>query len=160
MIRILLAVDSEVLRPRLLTILSETPGVQTVHNVADMHQVASEVREFKPDIVILSLLKLSQSSTNRLASLLRAENPHVSLVALTGPFTNRDETVRQEGGGDCAFNVTLGPKQLVNYISSFVTAEAAVTGTSTHCKSHRAKSTQSKRKGILHESENKTKETR
>lgn len=129
MTRILLAVDSGILRPRLISIISEIPGVQTICDVENTKQVVEEVRCFKPDVVLLSLLKLSQSST-RLASLLRAENPHLPLIALTGPFTTRDESGWQKVGGDCVFDVTLGHKMLVDYISNFVAKNKAPAETS------------------------------
>ncbi len=122
MIRILLAVDSEDLRPRLKAILTEITGVETVHDVANLQYVANEVSEFKPDIVILSLLKLCQSST-RLASFLRAENPNLPIIALTGPFTVRDEISWKKGGVDRAFNINLGLELLIDYVSAFVDAE-------------------------------------
>ncbi|MFZ1081979.1 MAG: hypothetical protein WAO19_08635 [Candidatus Kryptoniota bacterium] len=152
MIRILVAVDFEVLRPRLRAILSEISGVETVHDVANVQHVANEVREFKPDIVILSLLKLSHSST-RLASLLRAENPDLPLIALISPFTNRDEATWQKVGVDRTFNITSGHKLLIDYICAFVASGATR-------KRKSRETNRSRSKEIFHESEKITKETR
>ncbi len=124
MTRILLAVDSEILRPPLQEILSELPGVEAVHDVADLDRVEAEVREFKPDIVILSLIKLGQTSI-RLAPLLRAENPNLLLVALAGPFTFRDEAAWHSEGIDCALNIGMGDKKLIDYVSNYIAFNSA-----------------------------------
>ena len=121
--RALLAVDSEMLRPRLHTILNEIAGVETVHDVSDVRLVAKEVHDFEPDVVVLSLLEPDHSST-RLASILRAENPKLILIALTGPFTDIEDAAWHNAGFNCVFDITIGPNQLVDYISTFVSGKS------------------------------------
>jgi len=173
MTRVLLAVDSEMLRPRLHEILSEITGVEIVHDVTDIQGIEDEILQFKPDVVILSLLKLSQTSI-RLASLLRGKNPTLPLIALTGPFTSCDETLWKKEGVDHAFNITNGAKALIDYVTICIVPKTA-TGLSQlhHLKTDSRisptgnanlalpdRNSQSQSKYNLHESESKSTETR
>lgn len=53
--RLLIADDSEILRSRLIDLLSEVEGVKVVGEVSESHETIQAVQQLEPDIVILDI---------------------------------------------------------------------------------------------------------
>ncbi|HTX46494.1 MAG TPA: response regulator transcription factor [Solirubrobacteraceae bacterium] len=81
-IRIVLADDHQVVRRGLELVLSGTPEFEVVAQVGDVSSVGIAVREHQPDVLVLDLHMLGQSSLEAIPTL-RGTYPQTQIVVLT-----------------------------------------------------------------------------
>ncbi len=117
MMRILLATDSEIMRPKLRAIISEIPNVECVSDVADEVNVVCEVLSTCPDVVVVVLPKFGRLGTG-VVPVIRRINPDVIIVVLTLPFNSAGEEVWKEAGATFVFSLTTQLNQFIDCLTA------------------------------------------
>lgn len=81
--RVLLADDQAKVRSALSLLLGQEPGMDVVGETADMEHLMTQVKETRPDLILLDW-ELPGSTPNSLLQALRAFFPGVKVIALSG----------------------------------------------------------------------------
>ena len=82
-IRIVIADDELLFRKCLLALIRAAPDIEVVGEAADEAEAATKVRELKPDVIVLDLMKLGLDSTAVISAIHR-EFPQVMILVLAG----------------------------------------------------------------------------
>jgi len=80
--RIYVVDDSALIRERLIEMLSDNPEVQVVGQSADPFEAAANIRQTRPDVVILDIQMQGKSGIELLKELKR-ETPDIRVIVLT-----------------------------------------------------------------------------
>ncbi len=118
MIKIFLAADSEVLRPRLRMLLGEIPDLQIVGDLSDERQLGRMIKLHDADVFIVFFPKLGHSA-RRLVSIARGAHPRGIVIALTTGFEDVDEDAWWNDGATYTFNLTTQLQQFIDCLSTY-----------------------------------------
>ena len=117
--KILLACDSNMIRTRIETTINEVSDAEVIGMVTDTNGTIDEVERARPDVVVISFLKLSQSPL-RLASILRDKNPDIVLIALASATSPYSEDAWRRAGCDYVFSKTVKVDSLTSCLHTLV----------------------------------------
>ena len=137
--RILLATDSDILRPRLWTILTEVPQAEMLQDVSEERMIVEAARSTNPDIIIIAFPGLGRS-TNRVVPDLRRAKPGAVIIVLTTAFNEVNEGAWREAGATFVFDLTL---QLDDFIDSLKAFSASAPGQEHQSSGHELSSAKS-----------------
>jgi len=84
--RLFIADDSEVLRERLVDILSEIEGVKIVGQEGDATKVIAAIERLNPDLVILDIQMPGGNGISILETLKKMENPPLVIMFTNYPY--------------------------------------------------------------------------
>jgi DNA-binding NarL/FixJ family response regulator len=96
-IRVFIADDSDTVRDRLTTLLSDMPNVEVVGHAEDAVQAISDIRDIKPDVVILDIRMPAGSGIGVLRGL-QQDASRPKIIMLTNyPFLQYRRTCLEAG---------------------------------------------------------------
>ena len=115
--RIFVADDSEVLRERLVEILSEIEGVEIVGKEGDVDKVVGAVERLNPDIVVLDIRMTGGNGIRVLETIKKMVLPPVVIMFTNFPYLQyRKKCI--DAGADYFFYKSTEFEKLINVITS------------------------------------------
>jgi len=84
--RIFIADDSDVLRARLIEIISEIEGIEIVGEAENAEKVLDAERSLKPDILILDIRMQSGNGILALETIKKRKNPPIVIMFTNYPY--------------------------------------------------------------------------
>jgi DNA-binding NarL/FixJ family response regulator len=86
MMRLLIADDSEILRSRLVDLLSEVEGVKVVGEARESNETIEAVRQLEPDIVILDIRMPGTDGIFALEEIKKKPKPPIVIIFTNHPY--------------------------------------------------------------------------
>ncbi len=114
--RVLVINDSDVLRYRIRTVVTEIPEIELIGETTDLRQAIDIIHRSLPDIVVVCFQRLSQPLL-RTAANLRAINPETNIIVLTGVLSYDTQEVWRELGANFVFDLTMGLDLLIETLN-------------------------------------------
>lgn len=97
MLRAIIVDDSDLIRQRLVDILSDLPDVEIIGQEGEAHQAVVSIQLERPDLVILDIRLIGGSGIEVLREIKRG-NPDIKVVIFTGyPFPQYRRRCMEEG---------------------------------------------------------------
>ncbi len=118
MIKIFLAADSDILRPRLRMLIAEIPDIQIVGDLSDAQQLGRMIKLHDADVLIIFFPRLGFTA-RRLVSIARGANPRAVVIALTTGFDELKEDAWWNDGATYTFNLTTQLQQFIDCLSTY-----------------------------------------
>jgi DNA-binding NarL/FixJ family response regulator len=100
--RIFIADDSEILKERLVEVLSEIEGVHILGQGAETVEIIQAVERLKPDLVILDIQMPGGNGIHVLETLKKKENPPIIIMFTNFPYLQYRKRCL-DGGADYFF---------------------------------------------------------
>lgn len=104
--KILIVEDSNVVRERIHSMLSDIPGVVVVGHAVDELGAIERVNSLLPDVVTLDLNLKSGTGFNVLKNI-KEHHPEIKVMVLTNDDTRSYENSCMSAGADCYFDKTF-----------------------------------------------------
>lgn len=100
---VLVVDDSALLRERLISLISEIPGVSTINQAQDVPQALHSIKTLKPDVVILDI-RLSEGNGIEVLRTIRKKNRAPITIMFTNHPYPQYRKKCQEAGADYFFD--------------------------------------------------------
>lgn len=124
LMRILIADDSEILRIRLIDILSEIEGVEVVGQAETVDEVLKAVENLKPDVLILDIQMSDDNGITALEIIKKRENPPIVIMFTNYPYLQYRKKCL-DLGADFFFYKAVEFSKLINLINKLVESSQA-----------------------------------
>lgn len=111
--------DSEILNKRLLTILTGISGLEIIANLKDVHEALIYIKEFTPDILIISPHQLNTSSFDTLREI-RLLNENLLIIILTDDISFQYMKMWETAGANFVFDQAMQFNRMVDVICSLL----------------------------------------
>ena len=113
--RVLIVDDSEQVRERLISLLSEHPKIRIVGQAGNGKEAMDAVNDQMPDTVILDI-RLPGKSGIQLLKEIKAAHPEITVIMLTNYDFEQYRKQCTQFGADHFFNKTLEFEKVVNVL--------------------------------------------
>ncbi len=120
--RLIIAEDSEILRERLVEILSEIDGVDIVSEESDASRVLESVERFEPDLVILDIQFPEGNGILILEAIKKRQNPPIIIMFTNYPYLQYRKRC-MDAGADYFFYKTTEFEKLIEVIKEKTQAQ-------------------------------------
>ena len=104
--KILIVEDSEVVRERIQTMVSDIPGIQVVGHAVDEPGALECVNTLQPDVVTLDL-NLRHGSGIGVLKAIKESHPGIKVMVLANDDGRYYEDICMRSGADCFFDKTF-----------------------------------------------------
>ncbi|MFB0515408.1 MAG: response regulator transcription factor [Candidatus Neomarinimicrobiota bacterium] len=116
--------DSDLIRQRLVDILSDFPEVEIIGQEGEAHQAIVSIRLEKPDLVILDIGLIGGNGIDVLHEIKR-DNPDIKVIMLTSYPVPQHQRRCMEEGADAFLDKSNGFKHIKPIVESFAVEAAA-----------------------------------
>jgi len=120
--RLFIADDSEVVRERLSTLLSQLDNVEIVGNAGTVDEAIHEIRRLKPDLVVLDIRMPGGCGIDVLRSV-KGDEPSPAVIMLTNyPYRQYEERC-MDAGADFFFDKSVEFEFAIEVIKGLASAQ-------------------------------------
>jgi len=120
--RFLIADDTDVLRARLVDIISEIKGTEIVGEARNLEEVMEAVEKLSPDVVILDIRMPGGNGFTALEQIKKRENPPIVIMFTNYPFLQYRKR-SMVLGADYFFYKAIEFEKLVGLITDLIKAQ-------------------------------------
>ena len=120
--RLLIVDDSDVLRGRLVDILSEIEGIEIVGEEKSSKNVVQAIKNLKPDVVILDILMPGENGMSALEAIKRGKESPIAIMFTNYPYLQYRKR-SMDLGADYFFYKAIEFENLVKLIKGFAKTE-------------------------------------
>ena len=113
--KILVVDDSALLRERLISMISELPGITAINQAQDVPEALNSVQEINPDVVILDI-RLSDGSGIEVLKKMKKENSGTVTIMFTNYPYPQYRKKCQEAGADFFFDKSTEFHRIVDVL--------------------------------------------
>ncbi len=117
--RVIIGDDSEVLRTRLIEILTEIEGIEVVGYAGDSIKVVEEVAHLNPDVVILDIRMPGENGISALESIKKREKAPLVIMFTNFPYLQYRKRCL-DAGADFFFYKSTEFEKLITLLKKLV----------------------------------------
>lgn len=117
--RVIIGDDSEVLRTRLIEILTEIEGIEVVDYAGDSIKVVEEVAHLNPDVVILDIRMPGENGISALESIKKREKAPLVIMFTNFPYLQYRKRCL-DAGADFFFYKSTEFEKLITLLKKLV----------------------------------------